>query len=620
MLDSKRGYISDFIKSSNLCLVRAKINKALFDEIVNYREINRIDRPPKPTFIYSLLASPYESLTVDGPPNKDSAAIAILDTGILSNHPLLEKAVGDETAFTLLHSDKIALGKPFDDVGHGTKVAGIALYGDIRKKITDKKFTPSVWILSAKIMYGEANAKGEIEARYDESELLEHQLEKAVRWAVTHKNCKVINISFGTTYQKMFANKRQFALATLIDELAHELDIIFVISMGNHNCYSLGFPDKYPKYLLAESEDAKLINPASSAYAISVGSIAQDYQPSGTASGQLTYSPAQTNFPSPFTCVGPGYNLMIKPEVVEVGGNIIISNNDPAKIEDISGKVIVLNHNWIRDGKLFSVDNGTSFSAPKISHYIGTLFNHFPAYSANLIKTLLIASSEIPSPRPGELSEISFGSNDVNLQKLLNIYGYGKPDINSALYSEINRVLLIADNKIKLDGVHLYYLYLPPDFCKTSGEKQLSVTLVYNPPIRRNRINYMGASIEYHLFRNCTIDEVKAGYKYIKITDEGDEIVPIHLKNKEITMHPGVRTRKRGIHQKGTILYSGKPQLETDKPLILAIICQNKWIHDPDYMQSYSLAVMVKHQASIDLYNKIKERIELEQRIKIKTT
>lgn len=147
---SKHGRVTDNFKTQNLCLLRVKINKSIIDEILNLREISRIDRPPKPYITYEKLSTPLENFETGEVPPKNATAIAILDSGILSNHPLLEKAVGDEIASPFLSTDKIHENKPEDDVGHGTKVAGIALYGDIKKCIDDKEFRPEIWILSAK--------------------------------------------------------------------------------------------------------------------------------------------------------------------------------------------------------------------------------------------------------------------------------------------------------------------------------------------------------------------------------------------------------------------------------------------------------------------------------------
>lgn len=622
LIASQNGIVTDQVISENLCLLRVKITPMTFHEIIQLREITRVDRPPKPYITFSMLSIPYEELTVGPPPSENAVAIAVLDSGILSNHPLIENSIADQKAFALLHSDKIVPDKPSDDVGHGTKVSGVALYGDIKECIQNKSFNPQLWILSAKIMYSEENPiTGEIESKYDESELLEHQLEKAVTWAINYyPNCKIINISVGNKYNKMFGNKRQFPLATLIDDLSNKLNVIFVVSSGNisPDVLSTSYPDSYPNYLFEGNEGTKIIDPASSAYAITVGSITQEFGPYNRATGQLSFSPAQTHYPSPFSCAGPGYKEMIKPELVEEGGNIIYTPSDVSKLPNIGGELILLNPSWITDGRLFTVDHGTSFSAPKVAHHIGILCNSFPNYSPNLIKALLLVAADIPDDRPDALSGISYNSSDSELMKLFNVYGYGIPDVIKSLSSESNRVLLLAENKIKLDSIHLYYFHLPKEFIDFTGERQLAVSLVYNPPIRRNRIDYMGVNIEYHLFANSTIDEIKSNYKSIQISADSEDIVPEQLKLRKIDLHPGVRTRKRGIHQKGIRTYLIKPQIDVTKPIVLSVVAQNKWISDVEYLQEYAVVLMVKHRANIDLYNQIKHQVEIEQRVRIR--
>jgi len=621
LITNRGGRITDKLVTENLCLLRVKINNSIFEEVIRLREVSRIDRPPKPYITYQMLSIPLEKLEVGKSPPEDATAIAILDSGILSNHPLLEKAVGDEKAISMLSSDKIQEDKPYDDVGHGTEVAGIALYGNIKKCIEEKRFQPEVRILSAKVMFKEKNPIiGEITATYDESELLEHQLERAVKYFTErYPNCKVVNISFGDKYKKMFGNKRQFTLATLIDELAKGLDIVFVISAGNLDPKKNGFPGRYPNYLIEKKEDVKIIDPGSSAYAITVGSVSQKFGPSDRRPNEILFSPAQEDYPSPFTCVGPGYKGMIKPELVEEGGNIITPPSDSLKMEDIGGKLIVLNPKWIEDGRLFTTDYGTSFSAPKVAHYIAKLFNNFPNHSPNLIKALLLASAEIPSDRPSPLNEITFNNPDKKLIDLLKVYGYGKPSFEVAVSSEPNRVFLIAENRIKPNNIHLYYFYLPEEYIKYPGRKELSTVLVYNPPIRRNRINYMGMSIEFHLFKNSDTEEIAYYYEMLLkkgITEKMKDITPKKLKPKEIDLHPGVQLRKKGIHQKGIKIYSGKPDINPDKPLVVAVVSQSKWLKDERYLQDYAVVVTIRHSVQINIYNHIREKIQ--QRIRIK--
>jgi len=461
LIASKGGRITDRLLKDSFCLLRVRVDRELLEEILPLREIALVDRPPKPYIEYKLLSTPLEQLDVGDPPPDNATAIAVLDSGIRSGHPLLQNAVGDEIAVGTWYSSKIQGDRPVDDVGHGTKVAGLALYGNLKDCIQEGHFEPEVWILSAKVMYAEENpVTGEVEAKYDEEELLEHQLEDAVRQLLeVYPNCKVVNLSLGDEYRRMFGNRRQFNLAALVDELAKEFKVVFVISAGNFRDYERkGFPDNYPQYLLEEVEDVKVIDPATAALGITVGSVTQDYGPLNRHPGDLLFSPADTRYPSPFTRVGPGYQGMVKPEVVEEGGNII--QGSQAVLPDIGGKLVTLNPNWLADGRLFGVDHGSSFSAPKVSHYAARLFNQYPNATHNLIKALLIASARIPSERPGPLSNISFGSSDSALLDVLKVYGYGKPDLERASFSSNQSVLLLNERPIGLDAVVIYYFWL----------------------------------------------------------------------------------------------------------------------------------------------------------------
>lgn len=619
LISARGGRVTDKLIKRSFCLLRIQGSAETVNEILPLREIALVDRPPKPYIQYGVLSTPLGEVNVGPPPPSNATAIAVVDSGIRSGHPLLQNAVGDEIAVGTWHSSRIREGQPVDDVGHGTKVAGVALYGDLKACIESGEFRPEVWILSAKVLFREQNpVTGEIEAKYDEEELFEHQLDDAVRRLTTaYPNCRVVNLSLGDEYRCMFGDRRQFNLAALVDELSKELGVVFVISAGNLSDFdSRGFPEAYPAYLLEEKEDVKIIDPASAALGITVGSITQEYGPSDRLPMDLLFSPADTSHPSPFTRVGPGYKGMIKPEVVEEGGNII--RDRWASLPDIGGKLVTLNPNWISDGRLFTVDHGTSFSAPRVAHYVAQLFNRYPDYSHNLIKALLISSAQIPLDRPGTLSEISLDSSDTVLLELLNVYGYGRPSVERASFSARQRVLLLKERFMALDSIDVYYFYLPHEFMGVQGQRRLAVTLVYDPPVNKNRVDYMGCSMEFHLFRNMEVAEVAAAYRPMRVDVPDDEVVPEQLKVSEIRLHPGVNLRKKGVHQKGIIEYARRPKIVSDKPLVLAVICRDRWIRQEDYLQSYAILVTAEHSGNIDLFNLVRVRNQERVRVALK--
>lgn len=442
------------------------------------------------------------------------------------------------------------------------------------------------------------------EAAYDERELYEHQLSRAIEWITAkYPKCRIINLSLGDSSQAFHEGIRQSNLATLIDELSKEYNLVFIISAGNiDNGTFIELREDYPEYLLNQDNKIGIINPATSALGLTVGAV---YRSANDSEGTIF-----EYFPSRDTRVGPGIRRMIKPELVEEGGNGFGTETD----------IITINPRWYSEGRLFTRDCGTSFSAPKVAHYAAQLLNKYPGSSGNLIKALLLSSAAIPAEKPEPLSEIDITLNDECFISVASIYGYGKPDLDRAIYSSNNKVVLVRENNIHLNRFHIYSFFLPPEFWETKGLKQISVTLVFDPLVRKNRYNYLGVSMEAHLFKNIEdIDLIRKKYGDIEIGSMDDEIVPEDLRSYRIHLFPGILTRKRGAHQKGIAIYPGRPKISADVPLYLVVICQNRWIKDaknqddPDYIQDYAIVVSVEHAEGINIYNDI--RIKNRERI-----
>ncbi len=91
----------------------------------------------------------------------------------------------------------------------------------------------------------------------------------------------------------------------------------------------------------------RIISPAESVRAITVGSIAHR---------ETTSSLVKINNPSPFSRKGPGANFIVKPDVVDYGGNISL-------IEGIENLGII---SFDEDGKLVE-GIGTSYSTPRVT-------------------------------------------------------------------------------------------------------------------------------------------------------------------------------------------------------------------------------------------------------------
>jgi hypothetical protein len=563
----------------------------LIDKIIKLPQVASIDRPARAQLsIGHIKEQSIDDLEVLKP-SPDATGVLVIDSGIVPGHPLLSEAIGEAKSFINGKS-------PIDECGHGTSVAGLSLYGDILQCIEDKTFYPDCWLFSARVL--------DDDGKYYDQKLMETQFLRSLNVFIRHYPIiKVVNISVGNMDDILGSGKLQFRWASLIDEKLYELsrinrDLIVVVSAGN-NFVDYDYYD-YPDNLF--KDESRLINPATSALAITVGSVSPGMESSNkshrTIGGRL-------GFPSPFTRIGPGLGGMIKPDLVEIGGDFVY----PAD-EDSSIGVVTTNRDFFPEG-LFAIDNGTSLSSAKISNLIAKLWNIFPSASANLIKALLISSCAIPKRfQPSGLENFYSPCcpTMIDEEKINFIYGYGLPNIDEAKSSDLNKVILLDDSTMKLESAKFYEVPLPDSYYSTNGDRELSVALCFDPQTKITRgDSYLGCTMEFRLHRGSSLDELMA--KYTKLEDVDHDLTD----PKEIPLSPGPRLRSKGCTQKGSTILK-RPKY-SDESLQLAVICKDKWIDDPEYEQKYAVVVRVAHEYPIDIYTPIK--LKIDNRIRART-
>ena len=617
--DLSQFRITDQLATKSFVLLRVKITKTVFDEIIQLKEIARADRPAVVQFNpFEMMRPDVDGIEFDAP-GENATGVLVIDSGIVANHPMLEKCVGGEDNFQSGETETQ------DTVGHGTGVAGCAVYGNIEDSLKGKKFTPSNWLFSAKVMYAERDLNGDIvNAIYDPDKLIEHQLKDAVERFLSNSeyHIKVVSISLGNSKEIWHKHySRQLPLAALIDELAFTYPhVVFVVSAGNQSPLNIhdsigDILDDYPRYLI-ENEDFRIINPASSALALSIGSIAgevrteQERLPYGK--DQIKVQIAQVNQPSPFTRTGLGINGMIKPELVEYGGNLILSESHGRIVEDKGGKLALLN-NRVTDN-IIRFDIGTSFAASKVAHLAGKIANSFPGKSANFIKNMLLVGADYPFAPTKDFYRTADKKKAEKTH--LSVCGYGLSSYERALYSFDNRAVLWDEGKIRLNQIKVYSLELPEIFFNEAGKKKITITLTFTPETRATRgDSYLGNHMELHLFHSMNPQVLIEKYGVIsKDTEQAG--VPDDLKQYEIDLFPGANTRKAGCHQKAWKLYQKQPNKRPESPISLVLLNFNKWITDDRREQDYCVSVTFEHQREIELYGAIRTSIQTRTRVR----
>ena len=337
-LVSRNLRLTDHWIGKNICLVRARVNSEALDSLLSIDYIKEIDRRPIPNFeMRDVVRLSLDQLEIINNAPGNSPGILIIDSGIMQGHPLLGPIIGDAQVFPDTLRQRIIGGPEDGDLvtgGHGTAVAGIAAYGDFNNCINQRSFNSKVQLFSARIT--------DQNNEYDEDELVEHQFAEAIDYFLNnYPSIKVINISLGNDFSIYKNGNYQFRLAAVIDEMAYEYrdkNVVFVISSGNHTPDNLSDEEiytSYPDYIL-DSDNSHVIDPGTSAIALTVGGLSNGLGRGISNSAEddsIVLVGRNPNWPSPFTRVGWGVNGAIKPDLVDIAGDWILSrgriNNHP---------------------------------------------------------------------------------------------------------------------------------------------------------------------------------------------------------------------------------------------------------------------------------------------------
>lgn len=309
--------LGDLFEISGLLLGRAKVNEFSLNALLDLDIICSVELPYE-----NIGQEPYELYTKEFTPiinntlGDDAPLATVLDSGIFTGNPLLKNVVLAEEEFDTTENSTT------DNNGHGTGVAGIVAYGDFTN-VKDNIFTPLVRICNGKILHNEDDCPS-----FPKDVRPEKIVKEAILYFHSNYGCRIFNLSAGDI-DNIYQGGRQFAWASMLDDIARELDIVIVVSAGNVSSPTI--PDfSSREELMQKSRDQlfdlehKLIDPATSALSVTVGAISRTAEPATPRVGVMPISAGLKDYPSVFTRIGKGVNKAIKPDFVDYGGNFSV--------------------------------------------------------------------------------------------------------------------------------------------------------------------------------------------------------------------------------------------------------------------------------------------------------
>lgn len=425
---------------------------------------------------------------------KSNNFICILDTGINNGHSLIEPVLDNPNLLTV----EPGWGTNDSD-GHGTNMAGVAIYGNLNAILENNSPIEIHHQLESVKIYNHAFPN-------DRIKLPLITLDAVNRAIINNpKNSRIFCMAVTTDFQVEFG--KPSAYSSVIDKIVFGEDNddkkIFVISAGNVRMEA--DYKNYPESNLNSSTES----PAQSWNAICVGAYTDKLVPNAiTLANKFELSPYSR------TSCSWDNNWPIKPEVVFEGGNrILLEDGETEGHDDL--EVLTTHRNSLVHN--FSTIWATSSATAFASNFLAKLRNAYPIAWVETLRGLMIHSA---SWKEEMINQFKIDTNKKgDVQRLLKIIGYGIPNIEKAIECKSNYLTFISEqiiqpykienNEIKTNEIHYYEFPWPKDILENIGAEDvtLRVTLSYyiepNPGDKgyNTKYSYQSCALKFHLIK-----------------------------------------------------------------------------------------------------------------------
>ena len=535
----------------------------------------------------------------------DPSAVCLLDSGLNAAHPLIEPFTDPSVRLTA----RPEWGAN-DQIGHGTQMAGLALFGDLAPAVT-------------------SNALVEVHSEIESVKILPpppEQTPEELHGVVTRDAVNQIEITapdrvrvFAMTVTTRDSRDRgqPSTWSAEVDQLAAGVEggepRVFILSAGNSEEDAR---IAHPEHLATE----QVHDPGQAWNAVTVGACTAMWEITEPelAGWKPVAEPGDLS-PSTSTSITWNPSWPLKPDVVCEGGNCATDGSTVDQCHSLS--LLTTSHQPV--AKLFTTAGETSAACALAGRIAGAVRTRYPHYWPETVRGLLVHSAEWTETM---LRRYGQGALRQDVENRLRYCGYGEPSIERALWSASHELTLIAESEIqpflqesrsevKLNEMHVHEIPWPVDALRSLGatEIELRVTLSYfiepNPArrgwIRRHRYASHGLRFDMQTPWESLTDFRRRINKVAREADE--EIADTSSDSEDWVLGPILRS-KGSLHSD---IWRGTATALAERRHIAVYPVGGWWKERPQLGRGnekvrYALLVSVKTPPTeIDLYTPI---------------
>lgn len=441
-------------------------------------------------------------------PTEDEAipSVCLLDTGVNNGHPLIKPVLSDadlhtvEPAWTLEDKD-----------GHGTAMAGLALYGDLTEPLSSSTpLTVTHRIESVKILPADG-------ANHGDAQHHGYLMSEAIDRTVITDPYRLRVYGMAITARDNRDRGRPSAWSATVDRLAVDAEgdnatpRLIVLSGGNIND-----PNAWSAYPDSNSTDS-IHDPGQAWNGLTIGAYtnltnitepdAEKYEPIASIGGLSPFSTTSKTWQK---------HWPLKPDVVFEGGNV--ANDGLGALWMPSLSLLTCNHK--PHDRLLTTMNATSAATALGCRMAAQLMAQYPDLWPESIRALIVHSAQWTDNMRQNYLPPSKEPTKTDYLHLIRHCGFGVPDIERAMWSVVNSLTMVIETDLypfKKEGgkqptlrdMNLHRLPWPLTELESLGETevQMRVTLSYfiepNPSNRgfKSRYRYESHGLRFDVKR-----------------------------------------------------------------------------------------------------------------------
>lgn len=509
----------------------ARVPGALLLEVAQaVPEVYRLAQPSRA--VIDLLAAdladfPLPSTPVAGP-DQNAPVVAIIDTGVAEDHPLLREAIV-APGRSVVPGDLSAA----DARGHGTRMAGVAAYRNLGEEL--------LLLPALKARAGILNVRM-LPILQSDFEFLPERTSAAceeVDDALSERR-RIYNLSLGAPHPDP---ESPTAWSTAVDLLSYAEGSGRLICVAAGNVRQPLRGTDYPSLNLVSG----LTDPAQAVNALTVGAATWKTTLPAVDLGQGLAPLAGAGRLAPISRCSLMTNAPIKPEVVFEGGNFAVDGADNAAPR--GSLSVVTTSPQYAVGPPLTTTGATSAACAGVSGLAAELWAANQGRWPQTIRGMIVHAARWTDEMVSQFPDRGERARAV---------GYGVPSVERVMYSTPRRPTLLSEQTFRtatrqdssgraVRELHMFQLPLSATQLERFGDQpvELSVTLSYfAEPNESSLSRYLGVGLRWDLQRPLeTVDDFRRRINEIDRTgDEGGTV-------SDVPWEIGTVARRRGTVQ-----------------------------------------------------------------------